>query len=76
MRELERRKYAYEVAREEFRIVISEVPSGLPHPDGASRITLSGMRTNSALHSYMQAVRDLNGFIVHGVIPRHLKPHV
>ena len=73
LKELKRRKALYENVREEFRIVISEVPAALPNPDGTSRITIAGTRNNSALHSYMDAVRDLNAFIVRGVVPPYLR---
>lgn len=71
--ELHRARTAHEQAKEEFKITSAEIPSGLPHPDGVTRIANAGNANASALVAYARAVKEFNDFILHGIIPERLK---
>ena len=66
-------KEAYKTAHLRFNAVSSEIPSGLPHPDGRDRIRMAGAEYYSAMAAYNVALREFNTFLLDGSIPDYLK---
>jgi hypothetical protein len=60
-------------ASEVFSAVTSQLPSGLPHPDGVQRIKSAGIEMAIARKELMTAHRRLNDFIEGGEVPEDLK---
>jgi len=52
--------------------IVSAVPSGLPHPDGAFRVEQVGREYRRALASYRNALHRYTDFVLHGIIPEDL----
>lgn len=72
LEEVSRTREAYDIARKEFLLITSEIPSGLPSPDGVSRISTAGRRSTATMEAYSRALQDLNDFLLRGVIPKRL----
>jgi hypothetical protein len=70
--ELEQAKSRHESARDEFTRVCGDIPSGLPHPDGALRIKNARREQTAAQEAFADAVRRFNAFILRGEIPDQL----
>ena len=60
-------------AAESFSLIIKNIPSVVPHPDGALRITQASRELSTARTEMMRAHRRLNDFVSRGVIPEDLK---
>ena len=60
-------------AGEEFEVVTGQVPSGLPHPDGAQRIRNASAKLSFARKSMMTAHTRLNDYLERGIMPEDLK---
>ena len=60
-------------AKSAFSLVMNQVPSGLPHPDGAQRIHNASRELDAARKEMMEAHTRLNDFIERGVVPEDLK---
>ena len=60
-------------AAESFSCLIKDIPSDLPHQDGALRITHASRELSTARAEMMAAHRRLNDFLSRGVIPDDLK---
>lgn len=71
--ELNRTKDAYEEARAEFFKISADIPSGLPAPDGAQRISNAGNRKSTALRDYGKAIRECNDFLLDGAVPERFR---
>jgi hypothetical protein len=72
-KELEVADSLYKLARAEFMRVCSDIPSGLPQPDGTQRIQNAGRSQRAAQEAYAAALRRFNGFIVKGELPEELR---
>jgi hypothetical protein len=59
-------------ASERFDLVIRDVPSGFPRPDGARRIQHASNEYRFALDAVLTAFRSLNEFLLHGTVPEDL----
>ncbi len=70
---MEQARRAYEQAHEAFNSVTSDIPSGLPQPDGTDRIRNAGQVYRSTMNHYSEALREFNTFISGGAVPDHLK---
>jgi hypothetical protein len=66
-------KEVYKSAHVRFNAVSSEIPSGLPHPDGRDRIRMAGEEYYSAMADYNLALREFNTFLLDGTVPDYLK---
>ena len=58
--------HAHEVyirAAKESMAIMKDVPSGLPHPDGAQRITNTANAERHALEEYVKAMRAFNDYV-------------
>ena len=51
----------YTVASAEFDLMVKEVPSGIPQPDGHLRIHEAGQASRAALENYMRALKRFAG---------------
>jgi hypothetical protein len=71
--DLRRAREAFESARANFAGVTSDIPSGIPHPDGAARVKNAGDSFQATMNAYALALREFNAFVVHGTIPDRLK---
>lgn len=56
-----------------FLEVVGQVPSGLPHPDGAQLIRNVSRELFIARKDMMTAHERLDNFIKHGIVPEDLK---
>jgi hypothetical protein len=50
-------------------VITSEIPSGIPAPDGALRIEKAAEEHRGAFEALRKALERWNVFIVHGNIP-------
>jgi hypothetical protein len=60
-------------AFEEFNVIMSSVPSAMPHPDGSLRIRQASRELSAARKEMLQAHARLDEFLSRGVIPDDLK---
>jgi len=61
-----------EAAAAEFRVIISSIPTGIPHPDGTQRIHQASHSLSNARKDMMRAHSRLDDFLSSGVIPEDL----
>ena len=71
--EVNRARTAYENAHTEFKAITTDIPSGIPAPDGALRIRNAGAKYRDTMEEYNQALDEFNVFIKNGTIPERLK---
>ena len=57
----------------EFQAVMSDIPSGLPHPDGTQRIHNASSQMKDAREGMMTAHKRLNDYLSVGTVPEDLK---
>jgi len=67
--ELEAAQSCHTAASKRFDRLVKEVPSGLPHPDGADRIHAAGREANVALQAHMHALKRYSDFLLYGIVP-------
>jgi hypothetical protein len=72
-RELDAAKARASVATAAFNAVTSEIPSGIPHPDGTLRIHHASQEMDQSRVGLMIAHNRLNDFLSRGVVPDDLK---
>ena len=60
-------------ASDAFEAIVTEVPSGLPHPDGTQRIHNASQKLSTARQEMMRAHERLHDFLTRGKIPEDLK---
>lgn len=60
-------------ANETFSAVMSQIPSGLAHPDGTQRIHNASRELDAARKEMMNAHTRLNEFTEQGIVPEDLK---
>jgi hypothetical protein len=60
-------------ANDEFYKVMSQVPSGLPHPDGAQTIHNASHELDIARKEMMKAHTRLNEYVHTGIVPADMK---
>jgi hypothetical protein len=51
---------------------MSDIPSGLPHPDGTHRIRNASKKYYATMDDYQRAIDEFNEFIKDGTIPERL----
>ncbi|MEO8127749.1 MAG: hypothetical protein ABJF23_28710 [Bryobacteraceae bacterium] len=61
------------IAREYFTQVNTDLPSGIPHPDGVQRIRNASVSYAAARTTVMHALSRLNGFLIHGTVPDEMQ---
>jgi len=62
-----------EEATAEFNQVVSQIPSTIPHPDGAQRIKNASAKLATARQELMKAHRRLDEHIDRAIVPEDLK---
>ena len=69
--QLERAQQRRTEANRRFHAVLSEteIPSGMPQPDGTHRIRQAARHYEDALRAVNLAVYNLNNFVMHGTLP-------
>jgi hypothetical protein len=60
-------------ANRDFNHVLSDVPSGIPHPDGSSRVADASLKAAGARRELMDSHNRLNDFLSRGIVPDDLK---
>jgi hypothetical protein len=70
--DVERARAAFDAAKEQFKSVTADDPSGIPHPDGIHRL-ISEAAFRAAIAAYGLALREFNEFLFAGTIPDRLK---
>jgi hypothetical protein len=62
-----------EAATDAFTAITSNIPSGMPHPDGVQRIHNASHALKLARDEMMMAHNRLNAFLETGIVPQDLK---
>ena len=60
-------------ASEAFTAIMSDIPSGIPHPDSIQRIHNASHELSTARKDMMKAHSRLHDFLSRGIIPEDLK---
>ncbi len=71
--DLERAREKYHGARNVLIDATHDIPSGLPHPDGAVRIRNAGKDSFETLEAYAQALKEFDQFLLSGKIPERYR---
>lgn len=66
--QMDQAKEAYQQAKLKLWSVYADVPSGLPHPDGAQRVQIATREHNAALRAYVAALQRLNEYLIRGTV--------
>jgi len=74
-KDLARAQAVYEQTQREFRAIISDVPSGIPQPDGSLRIENASRKNAAALDDYVRALREFSAFLSSGTSGRTTHVH-
>ena len=72
--DLDHARREYDRTKVRFDVIMREVPSGIPHPDGTLRLQQAGKESRRALELYTKAVDRYSNFLLHGTIPEDLEP--
>ena len=71
--ELREAQRQFHEAGKKFDVIVEDVPSGLPYPDGTFRVHRAGKESQRALELYSRALRRYGDFILHNIIPEDLQ---
>ena len=71
--EVERTHAEYDRVKQDFRSLVGDIPSGLPHPDGMQRIQNASRAQSVAMEAYETALMRLNRFLISGTVPPDLE---
>jgi hypothetical protein len=74
--EVERTRTLYKAEAANYQNITRDVPSGIPFPDGVTRIRQASQAHNHALDVYMIALRRLNDYTIRKIVPDDLKQKV
>lgn len=70
--DVERSRELVNQTRDEFSFRLSNIPTGVPSPDGPGYIQQSGGAYRNALRVYLASLRRLNDFLIDGKMPPEL----
>ena len=73
LQEIGRATERVNAAAENFQVIIKDIPSGAPHPDGTLRIKQASLELATARREMMSAHRQLDDFLTRGAIPEDFK---
>jgi hypothetical protein len=73
IRDLHEATLRADAATAAFIEITSDIPSGLPHPDGIQRIHNASREMDAARKEMMAAHSRLNAFLERGIVPEDLK---
>ena len=68
--ELDKAREAYGAASREFDLLIKDIPSGIPQPDGDLRIQQAGKASRAALRNYTFALKRFSQYTLAGIVPK------
>ncbi len=74
--ELNMAQLNHENAKREFWHIAADIPSGLPHPDGAQRVSNAARAQSVAREAHVVALERLNNFLKTGEVPKHLQDRI
>jgi hypothetical protein len=72
--DLEQARAQYQAACGEFDLLVKDIPSGIPHPDGELRIRQTGEASRAALQTYTLALKRFSQYTLSGIVPQDLLP--
>ncbi len=72
--QLDRARAEYEAAHKKFNLLIKDIPSEIPHPDGNLRIHHAGEASRAALQNYKHALNRFTDYALSGTVPKDLLP--
>jgi hypothetical protein len=58
----------------EFDLVVRDIPSGIPQPDGTLRILQAGQASRAALQNYRRALKRFADFTLEGRVTDDFPP--
>jgi hypothetical protein len=61
-----------DTASERFHEIMSQVPSGIPHPDNTLRIQQASREFSTTRQEVLSAISKLNDYLAHGKVPPDL----
>jgi hypothetical protein len=73
LKEVEQATEGHKIAHAEFRAIIKNIPTGLPHPDGTQHILNASTACAHAREKERVARARLEQFQAYGFIPKDLK---
>jgi hypothetical protein len=66
-REAAKAQERFKTEAAKFNTVVHDLP--IPYPDSVTRITVAAREHNNALEAYRTAMKRLNDYALHGIIP-------
>jgi len=60
-------------ASKRYSEIISDIPSGIPHPDGTDRIRQASGEYKASREAATEAMKRLSDFLIRGIIPPDLE---
>jgi hypothetical protein len=70
--ELDKARDEYAVASREFDLLLKDIPSGIPQPDGELRIRQTAEASRVALRKYTFALRRFSQYTLAGIVPEDM----
>ena len=71
--DLKRAKAQSKLSTDAFHALLSDIPSGLPHPDGIQRIRNASIAHAADRTRLLAAAARLDAFLLDGTVPDDLK---
>lgn len=72
--DLAKARAEYDAAHKEFDLLIKDIPSEIPQPDGSLRIRQAGEASRVALQNYRRALKRFSDYAFSGAMPKDLLP--
>jgi hypothetical protein len=72
--QLDTTRAEYEAAYKRFNLLIKDIPSEIPQPDGNLRIHQAGEPSRAALQNYKSALSQFTDYTLSGSVPKDLLP--
>ncbi len=72
--ELDKARAEYGAASRKFDLLIKDIPSGIPQPDGELRIRQTAQASSAALQKYALALKRFSQYTLSGTVPKDLIP--
>ena len=73
-RELDKAREEYEIASRAFDLMVKDIPSGIPQPDGDLRIRQTAEASRAALRKYTLALKRFSQYTLSGIVPIDKSP--
>jgi hypothetical protein len=73
LRDLQEATKRADEASDAFLAITTEIPSGIPHPDGTQNIHNASHKLTAAREAIMMAHTRLNDYLERGIVPNDLK---